>query len=768
MNQVPAAPIEHVEDTEYVEDTGAAPFPSIDLFALLTGVLRRWKLIAAITLASLLATYGVTRLLPSRYSSTVGILVFDPQGQIDPAVLQKPVSPFVDALSSDAMYTEINIIKSKSVALRVAKELNLDQDPEFQHNQLADLAARLGFPGLSRALDDGTPTGGSPEAAKAEKLDQAADALLKKLQVSADSYIINLSATAQDPVSARRLAAAIADDYLGSQREARQEALQRVAAWLKSRVDDLQSRVLETETAIENLKAEKGIRDGEFGNIREQQVTALNNQLASARADVDQKRGRLEQARHMVDNNGDFQGLTSPPFDGSLLSRLRQRQVELSWRATDLQNRLGAHHVGVVAIQSELAGLNKEIAAEVQHILSNIQNAYDVALRQQQALEADLQKLTGGNDWESYQKLQQLQRLVTADRNLYQSYLSQYNDISQRRTLQDATARIISPASLPRAPDTSRRKLYALGGMLGLGSGLLLALLLEYRPGVRTGTELEQSFGRRVLGIIPLVRQRNVRTLPYDRLLRRMVDEPLSQFSEAVNAVRISLDLSNAKPKVILVTSALHAEGKSTAAMLLAASSASTGKKTLLVDCDLRQQSTSEALQRKRGPGLSELLRGRADLMDVITRDPVTLAYLIPAGTMVPNAADLLMSPRMRDLVTDLRREFDFIVMDTTPLLPVIDALVLASVADRVLVIVEWSHTPRAAISEAFKVLRPEAHRIAGIVLNKVDLAQMHRYGYRDSYYYPHAGEPEIDNEGEDERPPDEPEPPRRSADRWI
>jgi len=762
MNQFPAAPIEHVEDSEYVEDAGAAASPSIDFLALLWGVLQRWRLIAAITLGTLLATYGVARLLPSRYTSTVGILVFDPQGQIDPAVLQKPVSPFVDALNSDAMYTEINIIKSKSVALRVANELGLDRDPEFQHNQFAEMAERLGFPGLSRALDDSsTPATGGPDAAKAEKLDQAADALLKKMQVSADSYIISLGVTAQDPARARRLAAAIADDYLASQREARQEALQRVATWLKSRVDDLQSRVLETETAIENLKAAKGIREPESGNIREQQISALNTQLATVRADVDQKRGRLEQARHMIDNNADFQGLTSPPFDSSLISRLRQRQAEMSWRVADLQKRLGEHHAGVIALRSELAGINQQINAEVQHILSNIQNAYEVSLRQQQALEADLQRLTGGNDWEAYQKLQQLQRLANADRNLHQSYLSQYNDISQRRTLQDASARIISPASLPRSPDTSRRKLYALGGMLGLGGGFLLALLLEYRPGVKTGTEIEQSFGRRVLGIIPLVRQGKVRSVPYAPLLRRIVDEPLSQFSEAVNAVRISLDLSNAKPKVILVTSALRAEGKSTAAMLLAASSAGTGKRTILLDCDLRQQSTSMALRKRRGPGLSELLRGTAELAQVVTKDPVTQAYVVPAGSMVPNAADLLMSQRMRDLIAALRTEYDYIVMDTTPLLPVIDALVLASVADRVVVIVEWSQTPRAAISEAFKVLRPEAHRIAGIVLNKVDLTQMHRYGYREGYYYPSAEEPE-------EEEPNEPEPPKRIGNRWI
>jgi len=752
-DEVPAAPI------EYVEGEIGAPAPSIDLFAILAAVLRRWKLITAITLSGLVATYGVLKAVPSLYKSTVEILVFDPQRQIDAAV-QKPISPFVDAVGYEAMNTEINIIQSKSVALRVARELGLDTDPEFQpQSRLVELAERLGFPRLGRADDNSGQTTGGTEEENAEKLDQAAETLLGRLQVSQNSYIISVSATSRYPIQAQRLAATIADDYLASQREARQEALQRVATWLKGRVDELQSRVLETESSIEKLKAENGIRDTEFGNIREQQIAALNTHLLTAHADVDEHRARLEQARHLMDNNGDVQNLTSAPQDiarrgsqnlhqdlqglvpSATLSELRQKQVELGWRVADLQNKPSEQYAHVTALREELAGINKQINAEVEHVLGNIQNAYDIAARKEHALEADLQRLTAGHDPETYQKLQQLQRLADADRNLYQSYLSQYNDIAQRRTLQDASARIISPANLPRWPSSSHRKLYALGGILvGLGGGFLLAFLLEYlRPGVKTGTEIEQSFGRPVLGIVPLVRHRKSSAIPYDRLLHRMVDEPLSHFSEAVRAIRISLELSSANPKVILITSALPAEGKSALAMLLAASSATSGRKTVLVDCDLRRQAVSEAFGEKQ-PGLSELLRGTAKFTDVIDIDPVTNSCVIPAGSIVPNPADLLMSRHMHDLIAQLRKLFDYIVIDASPLLPVIDALALATMVDRILVIVEWSRTSRASISEALKVLRPEAHRIAGIVLNKVDLNQLPGYGYRGGYHYRSAG----------------------------
>jgi succinoglycan biosynthesis transport protein ExoP len=193
--------------------------------------------------------------------------------------------------------------------------------------------------------------------------------------------------------------------------------------------------------------------------------------------------------------------------------------------------------------------------------------------------------------------------------------------------------------------------------------------------------------------------------------------------------MRIGLELSSASPKVILVTSALPGEGKSTAAMLLAASNVSSGKKTILLDCDLRLRSTSEALRQKNQSGLSDFLCGAAKLADIITQDPATKINLIPAGSTRSNAADLLMSQGMLDLIAVLRTRFDYIIMDSPPLLPVVDALALATGVDKILVVVEWCRTPRAAISEAFRVLGPEANRVAGVVLNKVDFNELPGYG---------------------------------------
>ena len=328
------------------------------------------------------------------------------------------------------MNTEINILKSKAVALRVARELGLDRDPEFQakhaiahlvDDQIAALAERLGFRGLGRAFNNSRKNIDEPED-KAAKLDRVADELLKNMDVSQDSYIINVATTSRDPIEAQRLASTIANDYLASQREARQQALNNVATWLKRRVDDLQSQILETESAIEKLKLESGIRDSESDKVREQQISDLTTQLMTAREDVNDKRARLEQARRVIDTKGDIDSI--PEFTASAaLADLRHKQRELNWSVAELQNKVGERNIQVVSIQAQLATINKQIDAEASHVLGNMKNAYDIAVRREQSLEANLQSLTANQNSEAYIKLQQLRRLADADRSDYQTYL---------------------------------------------------------------------------------------------------------------------------------------------------------------------------------------------------------------------------------------------------------------------------------------------------------------------------------------------------------
>jgi polysaccharide biosynthesis transport protein len=241
-----------------------------------------------------------------------------------------------------------------------------------------------------------------------------------------------------------------------------------------------------------------------------------------------------------------------------------------------------------------------------------------------------------------------------------------------------------------------------------------------------------------VVGMIPLVRRGGLRRTHAADLLTRAVAEPLSGLSEAVRAARVALLLSGAgkRPKVILVTSAIPYEGKSTTATLLAASTSMSGQRSLLIDCDLRRQSASRSLGRRGKPGLIEVLAGSATRAEAVQHDPASGLDLIAVGSGSVNPGDLLDSQRMRDLLAALRQDYDFIVLDSSPLLPVVDATILATMVDKIAMVVQWSRTPRASVVEALSRLDTEMRRTASVVINQVDIKRLRGYGYGYGYGY--------------------------------
>jgi len=274
----------------------------------------------------------------------------------------------------------------------------------------------------------------------------------------------------------------------------------------------------------------------------------------------------------------------------------------------------------------------------------------------------------------------------------------------------------------------------------GLLLGALLAFLVEYLDsGFKTAARVEQVLGYPVLGMVPAIRLTRLRWfIDRKKILTRLVNQPFSQISEAVRSIRMGITISDVDdpPRVLLVTSSVPAEGKSTIGMLLAASAAHSKQRAVLIDCDLRRMNTSRTFDLHKKPGLTEILTGKASIADATYRFDAADIAVIPGGTDVANPADLLNSERMREFIAQLRNEYDFIVLDASPLLPVIDAAVLARLADKILMIVEWSRTPRNSAIDALKLLLPESRRIAGVILNKVDYRRLKSYGYGYGYGY--------------------------------
>jgi polysaccharide biosynthesis transport protein len=714
-------PDDHVETMNFAVSGDVVQPSAIDIRWLLGMMRARWKLVIGVPLLTLLFTCGVLRIVPQVYKSTVEILIFDPQEQVAQDI-QKTVSPFRDVVDTVAMSTEIEMIKSRSLALRVAEELHLNQDDEF----------------LSSLPSSSVPPSDA-EQSKGMFLDRVADAVRKHIDVQRveASYILALSATSRSPTMAQRLAATAADVFLSSQREARENALRQVMTWLKSRLEDLQARIQADATSIENLKATD---TGGQNHTTDQEIVDLSAQLALAQSDVAEKLAHFEQANDIIQAKGDLQEIPEVRASNAI-TQLRLQATQLSWHEIQLRSALGANHEAVIAAHNQVVQVNKTISDEALHVVDDVKNAYDIAVQREQSLEKNLQKLTVARGSADDAKMQELQRGLDADRKLYESYVSQYNELATNGTSLGESARIISGAVFPDAPSSPRRLLYyGFSGVVGLGVGFAWAFLLEYlRRGVKSGTEAEQAFGHPVLGTIPLMRLsvNGSRSSQSSSLVQGMVDAPLSELGEAVRSTRLTLRFANPHqiaPRAILVTSSVSGEGKSTAAMLLAASSAASGQRTILMDCDLRHLSISEAFGMPQ-LGLVDLLEGTADIAEVTIQEPTTGIHVIPAGAVASNVADLLASERMRELIATLRERYDYVVLDASPLLPVVDALALATMIDKVLVVVEWGRTPRDVVLQGLNTLRPEAHRIAGIVLNKVDPQSLRGYQYGYALY---------------------------------
>jgi capsular exopolysaccharide synthesis family protein len=698
------------------------------------------------------ATYAILAVLPSRYQSTVQILMLDPQGPN--ITIRGQHSEPVRNLDTVSVNTETAVMKSATSLQRVVRDLTLDENPEFQRQKSRStrLLELLGEPhnvwltGVLQKLfgDDGEGSLDESHDHTNQRVETAVNILGQHIQVQPIplTYVLAVSATSGDPRLAQRIASSLVDHYLAAEQEARNNGLDQVATWLTDRIAELKTQVADTETAIEKLKATSGLSDTGKGSVVQQQIADLNAQLMIARADVAEKRARWEQAQQVPSGYSELPDAPDTPAS-PLITQLRLQQSLVTRHLAQLRAKLGDSHSEVLAVAAQLAGINKAISDEAAHLLIELKNKYDIAARREQEIQSSFDRMTAAqaNSGDAV-KLGQLQQAAEGARKLYDSYLAQYNEIEATKSLSSVNERIISPALVPTDPVFPRRSLFLLGaGAIGLFLGFAAAFIANYfKAGAALGAEAERTFGHPVIGNLPLINQRRPhlfrRDYDPDRSVAKVVlGEPFSPVSEAVRSIRIGMRLSNlaSGPQVILVTSSVAGEGKSTLAALLAASSAAAGQRTVLVDCDVRKRSISRRFHQEQ-PGLTDLLSGSTNLAAVTVSDSDIGCHVIPAGAMTQSPGDLLASARMVGTIEWLRTQYDYIVVDSPPLLAVVDALALATIADKIVVTVDGSYAHDVSVAEAFRLLRPEAHRIAGIVFNKVAPEQMQRYGY---YGYP-------------------------------
>lgn len=643
-----------------------------------------------------------------------------------------------------AIQTEIEVLKSATLLGRVVDKLHLESDPEYGAAPPSLFSTIVGqFRALAGSVVDqaAPPPASRPSAANAARL-RAIAVLSRDVSISprGRSYVIAVSLESADPAKAQKIVDAICDFYLVDQLQAKLDANKRATEFFNERLDELRRAVEASERAVASYREKSGLTIGKDATIASQSLTELNSQLIQARAQRAEKESRLIALKEAARNPATLGGVTEV-IGNPLISALRAQEAEVGRRIGDLQQRYGDSHPRLLQARSEQGQISGRIAAEVNKIISSVQGDAEASRSKEQQLQeavSQLERQAGGLG-QSEVELRQLEREAQSSRAIYEDFLKRSKEVREQQDIQQPDARVLSPASLPTAPSFPR---YGLTMVLALALGLFLGtgvvfLLERLDGGFRTGEQVERLTGRALVGMVPSLG----RTLLGNRNPARFViEKPASAYAEALRSTftAISLGMLDQPPRVVMVTSSLPGEGKSTFACSLAGLTARSNpdKKVVVVDCDLRRSSVATTLGVAKEEGtIDEYLVGKKTLDQILRRDESSGLYYILARSNTPNSAEILDSNAMRNFVRALADQFDLVFLDTPPLMAVSDSRITAQLADYIVFLIRWETTPRELAVNALRLVK-DLRKHVGVVLSQVNIRRHAKYGYGDYGYY--------------------------------
>ena len=536
------------------------------------------------------------------------------------------------------------LIQSVAILDRVVRKLKLTEDEEF--------APKPGLLDPIKALfrSSGPSDGANPEDAARSR---SVDILQKRMKVTRQgtTFLVDINVSSQSPRKAATIANAIADAYFEEQVRSKCDATRIAATWLGGQIDDLKSRVVTSEKAVEDFRSANNLTVSQGVTVNDQQITDLNNKLIDARVQTAEARAKFDQAQQISKSGGDPGGINAA-ISSEMITKLRTQYADIAKSDADMSSKYGARHPQVANVRAQLRDTQKLINAEIRRILDSTRHDYDVAQSREASLQKSLDQLQGvsTSSGQAQVRLRELQREAEANRTLYESYLARSKEASAQETLEMPDSRIVTKASVPIRPSSPKTMLIlGLAMMLGLGAGAVLAFLIDYLDGrVKTLEQAEKISGVPALAAVPLIDARELAARAsrghdelarYDRntmkllppalqppLMRYAIERPGTFFAEAIRAIRLSIQrtMRTQPVKVILVTSSLDSEGKTTLAVNLAQSLATLGIRTLLIDCDLRNPQTTRALCPRADLGLLQVALGRCTAEQAILIDRST------------------------------------------------------------------------------------------------------------------------------------------------
>jgi polysaccharide biosynthesis transport protein len=692
---------------------------------------RRVLFFGALTSMLVAAVAAVFALTP-RYTAEAWVMI-DPREE-NVVGIQAVLSGL--AADDPTIRSEIEVLRSEDLAQRVIAQTDLDQSREFNPvlspSFMGKALRSVDWPWLTAAFgniltnqDEAEP---NPQV-RAEVVESYFDRL-EVDTLGRNSRVIAISFTSESPELAASVANTIAETYVALQVERKLAATERAGEWLGERLVEVGAEIKALEETVGEMRSARAAAGGWDSELLEQQISEVNSQLTQARAERERAEAESRQIDSLVAASG--AEAVFEVVDPQLLIWTNEQLMWLRRTEAELRAEYGADHPAVAEVRTAIDQLIEETSAR---LIASVRNRVQVSADRVQALEQELRRLVEESIMarRNQVELRIAEREAEATAEVYETLLARSKETAQTG-LEQPDARIISRASAPHRPSYPKRFLLlgvALLGSIAL-SGTLVGLAEGIERGYRSSRELKRSVPLPVLGEVPWVGGHADR----DGLAEALLADPASPFAESLRTLALSLELSGSgHAKIVLISSSVPREGKTTLVTCLARTIALTGRKVLVVDCDLRRPNCHTVLHLSRAPGLSSYLCDQAPIDDVVQRDGPSGLDFVSGGEVEPNPLQLLHSDKLPQLLSAMRPRYDVILLDSPPVLPIADTRLLSALVDRCILAVRWRTTARDAVLRAIEQIGQAGGRIAGLVLTQVKGQADHDYGYYYASY---------------------------------
>ena len=716
-----------------------------ELRETLRALWRRKGLIAAVVaLLTGLAVLYVQMATP-RYTAELQVVFENKTGPLFDYQAAVKGAPQDEA----SILTEIEVMRSRKLAERVIKDLQLDQDPEF-NAKLRPAGPVKTFVKDTLGLDlfaakgaqDAESTQLTVEELRGKESNKIIDAVLEgvKAKQIPRSRAVVINFTSESPRTAARVLNTLSEFYLVARLEDKFDNAQRASAWLASRIQTLRQKVEASEREIEQYRKRHGLFEGRGTSLITEQVSDLNTKLTDATIERRAAEARLAQVRNL--KNAESVDTAVQVLDSRLIERFREQELELERKEAELGQSLGARHPAMIQLQAEKQRFREKLQIEIGKIVQRAENEVVVARGREAALQRDLGAVKGDMVLSNQAAigLRALEREADANKLLLEQFLASFMQTSAQEDMraQLPDARVVSPAVIPDQASYPRKTLIVLIAFLGsIVAGALLAVMMEtLDAGFRSAEQIEALTQLPVMAHVPLLSAIKAGgERPETFILKR----PDSAYAEAIRSLntRLLLAFADRPPQVLVLTSAEPDEGKSTLGLSLARAQAQADRRVLLIDADFRR---SRLASRVAGlsdqPGLFEVLSGQTTPEDAIQSDPASLADVIVSGSSSADRKVLGDASRLQTLLAGLRSRYDLIVIDAPPALALAEGQVIPMVADATLLVVRWGKTRKRVVRYTLDELTRYGMPVHGVVLNMVDVRKQAYYGYGDAGYY--------------------------------